>query len=440
MISRLISVVSFVRDDPRLLAYGFVLTMFSTFGQTFFISLYANYIKADFSLSNGEFGAAYSFGTLASAALLTWSGHWIDRLDLRLWTKMLVGLLALACLTMALVQNYIMLVIAIFLLRQAGQGLMTHTAMTSQARYYDSARGRAVATAGLGFTVAESFFPAVGVVLAIALGWRETWLLYAALIVVVVLPLALWLLRGHDERHARYLSGQTASPRPSQTDARQNEDAETEPASYMHDVLASPRQHWRRREVLADWRFYIVSLVVLAPSFIFTGLFFHQIQLATDKGWPIEFWALTFVAFSGASLVGAVLSGIVVDRVGAVRIIPLLLPPLGLGCLILSQSSDILVAWSYMILAGLSAGIMSTFAGAFWAEVYGTHYLGSIKALTTALMVFSSALSPVIIGLLIDLHVSMNSIALSCAIFCLFGTGVGIYASRLYARPVVAPS
>jgi len=428
MISRLISVVSFVRDDPRLLAYGFVVTMFSTFGQTFFISLYANYIKAEFSLSNGEFGAAYSFGTLASAALLTWSGHWIDRLDLRLWTKMVVGLLALACLSMALVQNYVMLVITVFLLRQAGQGLMTHTAMTSQARYYDSARGRAVATAGLGFTLAESFFPAIGVLLAIALGWRETWLVYAVLVIVLVLPLTLWLLRGHDQRHARYLSGQGATPQP-------DSKPENEPASYMHDVLARPRQHWRRRDVLADRRFYIVSLVVLAPSFIFTGLFFHQIQIATVKGWPIEFWALTFVAFSGASLFGAVLSGIVVDRVGAVRIIPFLLPSLGLGCLILSQSSEIWVAWSYMTLAGVSAGIMSTFAGAFWAEAYGTHHLGSIKALTTALMVFSSALSPVIIGLLIDLHVSINSIALSCAIFCLFGTGVGVYASRLYARP-----
>ena len=123
-----------MRIDPRLLAYGFLMTMCSTFGQTFFVSLYADYIKADFSLSNGEFGAAYSMGTIASAAVLTWSGHWIDRLDLRLWTKIVIGLFSLACLTMALAQNFLTLVIAIFLLRQAGQGLMTHTAMTSQAR------------------------------------------------------------------------------------------------------------------------------------------------------------------------------------------------------------------------------------------------------------------------------------------------------------------
>mgnify|MGYP005624603835 FL=1 len=163
-----------MRIDPRLLAYGFLMTMCSTFGQTFFVSLYADYIKADFSLSNGEFGAAYSMGTIASAAVLTWSGHWIDRLDLRLWTKIVIGLFSLACLTMALAQNFLTLVIAIFLLRQAGQGLMTHTAMTSQARYHDKARGRAVATAGLGFPAAESFVPVVGVMLAVAIGWRET--------------------------------------------------------------------------------------------------------------------------------------------------------------------------------------------------------------------------------------------------------------------------
>ena len=424
MLSRLISVVSFVRDDPRLLAYGFLLTLSSTFGQTFFISLYANYIKADFSLSNGEFGAAYSFGTLASAALLTWSGHWIDRLDLRLWTKLVAGLLALACLALALAQNFIMLVVAIFLLRQAGQGLMTHTAMTSQARYYDSARGRAVATAGLGFTLAESFFPALGVMLALALGWRQTWLLYAALIIVVLLPFSLWLLRGHDGRHARYLGRDDGS----------GTAGGDQPGGHMHEVLTRPRRHWRRRDVLADGRFYVLLPVVLAPSFIFTGLFFHQVQLAADQGWPIGFWALTFVAFSSASLFGAVFSGIVIDRIGAIRVLPALLPPLGLGCLILSQSNEVWVAWSYMLLAGVTAGIMSTFFGAFWAEAYGTRHLGGIRALATALMVFSSALSPVIMGLLIDFEVSMNSIALVCAGYCLFGTAIALAAGRLYRR------
>ncbi|NQU58198.1 MAG: MFS transporter [Rhodospirillales bacterium] len=428
-LSRLFSDLSFMRDDPRLLAYGFLLTFFSTFGQTFFISLYATYIKAGFLLSNGEFGAAYSFGTLASAAALTWSGHWIDRLDLRLWTKLMIALFAVACLVMATAHNFITLVIAIFLLRQAGQGLMTHTAVTSQARYYDSARGRAVATAGLGFTLAESFFPALGVLLALALGWRETWFLFAAALIVIVLPLSLWLLRGHDQRHERYLAHDSGAA--AKTPDTQDADYES---GEMHAALSRPRRHWQRREVLGDRRFYVLLAVILAPPFIFTGLFFHQVQLAADKGWPITFWALTFVAFAGASLVGSVFSGIVIDRIGAIRILPFVLPPLGLGCLILSMSDGVWVAWTYMLLAGLTAGIISTFTGAFWAEAYGTRHLGAIRALATALMVFSSALSPVIMGLLIDIDVSMNTIAIACAGYCLVGTGVAVFSSRLYRR------
>ena len=95
----------FVRADPRLLAYGLLLTFSSAFGQTFFISLFSGEIRAAFAISNGEFGAIYSAGTLASAALLSWSGHWIDRIDLRRWTVMVIILSTVACVAMALAQD-----------------------------------------------------------------------------------------------------------------------------------------------------------------------------------------------------------------------------------------------------------------------------------------------------------------------------------------------
>ena len=388
---------------------------------------YADYIKADFSLSNGEFGAAYSTGTIGSAAILTWTGHWIDRVDLRLWTRLVIGLFTLACLTMALAQNFVMLVIAIFLLRQAGQGLMTHTAMTSQGRYHDAARGRAVATAGLGFPAAESFVPVVGVMLAVALGWRETWFLYAFFMIIILLPFTRWLLLGHDVRHASYLD------RTRQPESPPNEE-NTESESYMHKVLLRPRHHWSRREVLRDYRFLILLPVVLAPSFISTGLFFHQVQLATDKGWPVSQWAATFLALAVASVAGAVVSGVITDRVGAVRLLPVVLIPMGLACFVLAQSDVIWIAWLFMGLTGITTGVLQTFFGAFWAEAYGTLHLGSIRALTTALMVLSSALSPVIMGMLIDTNVSIDSIALACAVYCAFATVIGFYASQLYRR------
>ena len=114
----------FVRADPRLLAFGLLLTLGSSFGQTWFIALFSAEIRAAFAIGNGEFGAIYSAGTLASALLLTWSGHWIDRLDLRRWTTIVIVFSALACVAMALVQGVWMLVVVVFLLRYLGQGLM----------------------------------------------------------------------------------------------------------------------------------------------------------------------------------------------------------------------------------------------------------------------------------------------------------------------------
>jgi MFS family permease len=430
--SRIAEVLSFVRIDPRLLVFGFLMTMCSTFGQTFFVSLYADYIKADFSLSNGEFGAAYSLGTVVSAAVLAWSGHWIDRLDLRLWTAIVIGFFALACLTMALAHGFVMLAIAIFLLRQAGQGLMTHTAITSQARYYDSARGRAVATAGLGFPAAESFVPLLGVTLAMVLGWRETWFLYAAFMIVVLLPLTQWLLKGHGHRHSSYLKRDAIVEEESSATASADIDGDE---SYLRHLLIEPRHHWNRREVFADYRFWILLPVILAPSFISTGLFFHQIQLAADKGWPVSQWAMTFSALAVASVFAAIVSGIVIDRVGSSRLMPFLLPPLGLACIVLALSDELWIGWVFMALTGITTGTLQTFFGAFWAEAYGTRHLGSIRAMTTALMVLSSALSPVIMGLLIDIEVSMNSIAMVCGAYCLFGTLIGIPAGRIYQSP-----
>ena len=52
------------------------------------------------------------------------------------------------------------------------------------------------------------------------------------------------------------------------------------------------------------------------------------------------------------------------------------------------------------------------YCSSLWAEIYGVNYLGSIKALTGSLMVFSTALATVIFGLLIDLGYSIENIAI----------------------------
>ena len=407
----------FVRTDPRLLAFGLLLTLGSGFGQTYFISLFSGEIRAAFAISNGEFGAIYSAGTLASAALLSWSGHWIDRIDLRRWTAIVIVLSAVACVTMALAQNLWMLVIGIFLLRQMGQGLMYHTAITSQGRYYETARGRAVATAGLGETLAEATFPLIAVAALAAVGWRNTWVVFGAGLIIILLPVCLWLLRGHGRRHDSYLKAAGRDAEPGGDPAR--------PAPV----------HWTRKAVARDPRFYFLLPVVLAPSFISTGIAFHQVFMVEAKGWVLGDWAATYIAFAGASVVFGLALGALADRVGATGILPWLLPPLALACLLLAISNHPLVAWGYMILAGAATGMANTFFGVFLPDVYGTRHLGAIRALAFALTVMSSALSPVVMGAALDRGTTIETIALVCTVYCAFASVFAIPAMRLYRRP-----
>ena len=75
--------VAFVRSNIRFLGFGMVLAVFSSFGQTFFISLFSGEFRAAFGLSHGEFGSIYSIATVASGLSIIWAGRLIDRYALR---------------------------------------------------------------------------------------------------------------------------------------------------------------------------------------------------------------------------------------------------------------------------------------------------------------------------------------------------------------------
>ena len=63
-------------------------------------------------------------------------------------------------------------------------------------------------------------------------------------------------------------------------------------------------------------------------------------------------------------------------------------------------------------LIGISNGLANVLGSSTWAEVYGVKYIGSIKALTTAIMVFSTAFGTAVFGLLIDKGFSIEEISI----------------------------
>ncbi|MCP3906305.1 MAG: MFS transporter [Planctomycetes bacterium] len=414
MTEGLVGYLRFLSAHRRFLVFGFTLAFFSSFGQTFFISLFGEKIRATFDLTHGSFGLCYSLATLASGFTIIWLGKKLDDVDLRVFSVLLCAGLAAACLGMSVAPVVAALAVAIYLLRLTGQGLLSHTAMTSMARYFHEQRGKAMSVAGLGFPAGEAVLPIAAVLVMTQIGWRQTWLAIAVAVGLLVIPLVIWLLRGHHVRHAEHV----------ETLARAERDAAS------GDSTAQARTQWSRRQVLRDLRFYLLLPAVMAPGFIVTGVFFHQVHLVETKGWELTWFAGCFAVYAATQLPSGLIAGPLVDRFGATRLLPVFLLPMTLSLVVLAMSSHVMAAPLFMALAGITGGIGSPIVGSMWAEVYGVRHLGAIRAMVTAIMVFGTAGSPVGMGWLIDAGVTMEAISWMCCAYTVIATVVAWVALR----------
>jgi MFS family permease len=396
-------------DQRRLLGFGFAMTFASSIGQTFFIGAFGPSIQQEFSLSHAEWGGIYMAGTLLSAAFLPWTGAQIDRLPLGRYTAMVVAAMVFAAVFMAMVPAAVFLIVAVFLLRQTGQGLASHTGTTVTARHFGAHRGKAVALVSLGFAAGETILPLLAVLAIAAVGWRTAYG-GAALVLAMVLPPILWaLLRGSH----------LGPPQPS-----------------VAGVAASDESagSWTRREVLRDNRFYLLLPAVLAPSFVGTALFFHHLTLAEIKGWSAAWLTGSYWVYAIGTVLATLAAGPLIDRITAVRVLPGFLLPLAIGLLVIWAFDDPIWAWPYLFLMGLTSGIAYTAITALWAEVYGLRHLGAIRSLAVAFSVFASALGPVVMGGLMDGGVSIETICFFFALYCLIASLLLVVALKGMAR------
>lgn len=386
------SYFTFFAANPRLLTFGFMAALLSSFGQTFFIALFGGELRAAFDLGHGAFGTYYSAATLASGLMLIALGGFVDRVSLRPYTVAVCLGLALASLAMAAATTVIGLVLAFFLLRLIGQGLLSHLSAVATARTFTAGRGKAVSVAALGHPAGEAILPIAAVAGMALLGWRGTWIAIALVTALIAVPMMLRLV-SPAAAHNPASTGSTGG------------DSEVAPRSYsMAEVLRRPH-------------FYPLILCILAPSVIVTGLFFHQAALAESKGWSLSWLATCFVGFATMQVAGGIMAGSFVDRLSVSRMLPFYLVPLSGGALVLSLFDHPVTAAVYMALAGLTAGGSFTVLGALWPELYGTKSLGAIRGLVQALMVLGTAAAPVAFGVLLDAGVGFSAIALGCAAY-----------------------
>ncbi len=356
----------------------------SSFGQTYFISLFLEPVSARAGITVGDFGTGYAVATLISGLLLVRLGRWLDGAGEAATFAPLGLALAAGLSLMAWCPHPVVLFLGFFLVRFSGQGGMGLVSTSAMARYFSRRRGMALSVASLGFPLGEVILPGTVLGLSMLLGWRGFLFGLAVVLVAVVAGPGRWL-----------------TSRPLRGDA---------PPLVPVDKVEGGRFVWFR-----DPFFIWVTVVTgLTGPFLGTIVLLYQLPIAAERGVEVGWVATSFSIFA---LVRAGVSlgiGPAIDRWGG-------------RCLFAWGFLPILGAiWSYALVPG-PMGLLGFYVGlgiffgmgpvvtAMLAEVYGARQIGEVRGTGNAAGVISSALGPFAAGWLLNAGATYGQIVLGLA-------------------------
>lgn len=404
-------VFDFIRGNARFLSAGGLISLSSSYGQTYFIAIFAAQIMAAFGLSDGQWGTLYTVATTISAAVMLWAGALADRFRVRALAALVMPALAAVCIAMAVNSTVVGLVLIVFLLRFLGQGMMSQLALVAMARWFVARRGLALSISALGFAVGQSAFPVIFAALLTQFDWRLLWVLAAAL-VLFAFPIVFRLLAA--ERTPQSLAKEQTS-------------------------VGMDGRHWTRADMLRNPLFWLLLPMLLGPPAWGTSLFFQQVHIAAVKGWPLVEYLALLPLLTAVSVTVTLISGQLIDRFGSARLAQAYLIPFAASFLVIASAESLWGAALGLMIFGIGSGIQATLPAAFWAEFYGTRHLGAIKAVSTSVMVLGTAIGPGISGVLIDLGYDFPDQMKVIAVYFLIAAAFVVVAVRYAAPRLSAP-
>ena len=275
-------------------------------------------------------------------------------------------------------------------MRFSGQGMMSHTATTTISRYFTKSRGKALSTGWFGLSTAEFILPVLIVYLLTIYDWRNIWI-YTSIIIILFLPVISFSL-------IRNLNFDSREP-------------------DKENLNSKKIKNWKRTEVLKDYRFYILCANMLTMPWIATGTFVYQSFILSSKDWGPYVIAQSFMVYSVLSVITLFIAGFLIDKFTSRKILIFMNLPLLLSIFVIIFFNHPLTSFVFLGLIGITNGLANVLGSSTWAEIYGVKYIGSIKALTTALMVFATAFGTALFGFLIDRGFSIEGIAVISGVY-----------------------
>ena len=402
----------FIKKYPRQLSFGFTHSFFSALGQTFIFALFVPEFEKSFNLSPAESGSYYGAATLLSGFLLFYTGSLIDKINLRTFATAVVACITLGALLMFLnTGSLALLILAIILLRHAGQGLMVHIGSVSVSKYFTQNRGKALSIVGMGISLSTMTLPFIVAKLIEIFGWQITYALLGAVTLFVCLTLSYSLFKKEDKFLHPHLTDDEQHP----------------------TFLDEKELNWGRKQLISHPHFWMLLPFVLAPGYFITAVTFHQGLVAEMQGWTMQHIAAAFVAYGIGAFAMNFAIGPLIDKFSGNFIQKFALLPFILCGGVLFMGNHPALAYVYLGIMGLGVG-WGAATLAMWTEVYGRRHVGAIKSFINTIVIIGTAAAPIVFGFMVDyglsvevtllIHMGYMAIATILAVFAPLPTNI----------------
>lgn len=382
--------------------YGWVILLASTVGvlasapgQTTGVSTFTDYLIENIHISRIQISSAYMIGTIGSSFLLTWAGKQYDKFGAR-WTTVAASLLLAFVLLLLSQADHIVhlfvkdqesfvyngfaiavMVFLFFLLRFSGQGVLTMVSRNMLMKWFIAKRGFVNGIASVLITLGFSIAPLTFDWLIQGTSWRHAWIIMAIGIGVVFMLFAFLFFRDNPEDLGMVTDGEKHRHR-------------------EHNVTIKPFRQFTLVEARKTLPFWLYSLPLAFYALYITGFSFHLISIFDHAGLDREKALGIFIPIAFMSVGISFLGGWISDRIKLKYLLYVFLTGEFIALFSLAKLNDGVYYYGFIVGHGMANGLYNVLMTVTWPRFYGRQNLGRISGFVMSLIVFFSAIGPVL--------------------------------------------
>jgi len=378
-----------------IVAVGFLAHIASAFSISSTLSIFLKPLSSDLGISRGVFSLVRSGEILINAVAAPMIGSLIDRYGGR-WLMVAGGLISgTGFLLLGQARDFWQFLLVRWLLVSPGDVLMGPMVVNvSISRWFVRLRGRALALAGMGHSLAKIGMPLLAASLIVYAGWRSAWVVFGLLTLLLVVGPSLFFMRRSPEDMGLLPDGRPRDRLESETHAKEAGSARAR--SVIADVA------WSRSQALRTPAFWLIAATFGVASVGVTGLNLHVYAFVTDQGHPAIVAALVLSIIAFMQFSTPIVWGFLAERRNIARLImaKFLIQAAGLVCALLGSGLPFL--YGGFFLYGIGLGGTSILSEMIWANYFGRISLGKIRGMGSLLTHAFAAGGPPFFGLLFD--------------------------------------